>query len=105
MLLLKINHGLDGKMFFVYKMRTIGRIFEIQMACVQVWSKRWQKIIVAENLLPVMTEKGFLLISWELIDGFSKFKRDMLRFYGSDALAFMILEIYFRFEEKIENGR
>ena len=81
-------------------LRTTGRIFEIQTASIQVWSKWWQKNIGAENRLPVLTGKGYLLISWELLDGFSKFKRHMLRFDRSDDLTFSTLEIYFRCDQK-----
>ena len=91
---------MDGKQLFVHKMRTTGRIFEIQTASIQVWSKWWQKNIGAENRLPVLTGKGYLLISWELLDGFSKFKRHMLRFDRSDDLTFSSPEIYFRCEQK-----
>ena len=96
----KSTSGLDGKQLFVHKMRTTGRIFEIQTASIQVWSKWWQKNIGAENRLPVLTGKCYLLISWELLDGFSKFKRHMLRFDRSDDLTFSTLEIYFRCEQK-----
>ena len=96
----KSTSGLDGKQLFVHKKRTTGRIFEIQTASIQVWSKWWQKNIGAENRLPVLTGKGYLLISWELLDGFSKFKRHMLRFDRSDDLTFSTLEIYFRCEQK-----
>ena len=79
----KSTSGLDGKQLFVHKMRTTGRIFEIQTAYGQFWLKCGQKIVVTENLLPVWTGKGFLLIPWEPIDGFSKFKRHVFRFYCS----------------------
>ena len=69
---------------FLHILRTNRQIFEIQTAYVQVWSKWWWKNVVTKNLLPVSTGKGFLLISWELIDGFSKFKRHMFRFDQSD---------------------
>jgi len=80
----KSTSGSDGKRFFVYKMRTNRRIFEIQTAFFQVWSKWWWKNVVTKNLLPVSTGKGFLVISWELIDGFSKFKRHIFRFDRGD---------------------
>ena len=86
-----------GKRFFANILRTNRRIFEIQTAYVQVWSKwRW-KNVVAENLLPVWTENDFFLITWELMDGFSKFKRHMFRFYHSDDSLKKSLKIYFRF--------
>ena len=69
--------------FLAYNLRTIGRIFEIQTAYVQVRSRWWQKNVVTENLLPVLTGNDFLLIRWELMDGFSKFKRHVFRFYCS----------------------
>ena len=61
--------------FLAHNLIIYGRIFKIQTAYVQVWSKWWWKNVVTKNRLPVLTGKGFLLISWELIDGFSKFKR------------------------------
>ena len=100
MLLLKSSSGLDGKRLFVHKMRTYRRIFEIQTAYVQVWSKRWLKNVVTKNLLPVSTGKGFLLISWELIDWFSKFKRHMFRFDRSDDGKMLSLKVYFRFRRE-----
>ena len=96
----KSTSGFDGKRLFAHIVRTNRRIFEIQTAYVQVWSKWWWKNVVAENLLPVSTGKGFLLISWEPIDGFSKFKRHMLRFDRRHDMTFLILEIYFRCEQK-----
>ena len=96
----KSTSGLDGKQLFVHKKRTTGRIFEIQTASIQVWSKWWQKNIGAENRLPVLTGKGYLLISWELLDGFSKFKRHMLRLDRRHDMTFLILKIYFRCEQK-----
>ena len=89
-----------GKRFFANILRTNRRIFEIQTAYVQVWSKWWWKNVVTKNLLPVSAGKDFLMISWELIDRFSKFKRHMFRFDRSDDLTFWILEIYFRCEQK-----
>ena len=97
----KSTSGLDGKQLFVHKMRTTGRIFEIQTASIQVWSKWWQKNIGAENRLPVLTGKGYLLISWELLDGFSKFKRHMFRFDRSDDGKMLPLKIYFRFKREM----
>ena len=88
---------MDGKRLFAQTLRTNRRIFEIQTAYVQVWLKWWQENVVAENLLPVWTGKDFLLISWELIDGFSKFKRHMFRFDRSDDRKMLPLKIYFRF--------
>jgi len=38
------------------------------------------EIVVTENLLPVLMGNDFLLIRWELMDGFSKFKRHVFRF-------------------------
>ena len=73
-----------GTELFAHIIRSNRRIFEILTAYVQVWSKWWWKNVVAENLLPVSTGKGFLLITWEPIDGFLKFKRHMLRFDRSD---------------------
>ena len=96
----KSTSGWDGKRLFAHNMRTNRRILEIQTAYVQVLSKWWWKNVVAKNLLPVWMGKGFLLISWELIDRFSKFKRHMFRFDRSDDLIFFILKIYFRFEQK-----
>ena len=96
----KSTSGLDGKRLLAHILRTNRRIFEIQTAYVQVWSKWWQENVVAENLLPVWTGKDLLLISWELIDGFSKFKRHMFRFDWFDDLNFFNLKIYFRFEQK-----
>ena len=96
----KSTSGLDGKRLFAHILRTNRRIFEIQTAYVQVWSKWWWKNVVTKNLLPVSAVKDFLLISWELIDGFSKFKRQMFRFDRSDDLTFWILEIYFRCEQR-----
>ena len=96
----KSTSGSDGKRLFAHILRTNRRIFEIQTAYVQVWSKWWWKNVVAENLLPVSTGKGFLLISWELIDGFSQCKGHMFRFDRCDDLTFFILKIYFRFEQK-----
>ena len=96
----KSTSGLDGKTPFADNMRTIRRIFEIQTAFVQVWSKWWYKNVASKNLLPVMTGKDFLIISWELIDGFSKFKRLMFRFYRSDDLTYLLWKNYFRFEQK-----
>ena len=96
----KSTSGSDGKRLFVHKMRTNRRIFEIQTAYVQVWSKWWWKNVVTKNLLPVSTGKGFLLISWELIDGFSKFKRHMFRFDRSDDGKMLSLKIYFRFRRE-----
>ena len=101
----KSTSGLDGKKLFAHILRTNRRIFEIQTAYVQVWLKWLWENVVAENLLPVSTGKGFLLISQELIDGFSKFKRHMLRLDRRCDMTFLILEIYFRCEQKIENGR
>ena len=96
----KSTSGSDGKKLFAHNMRTNWRIFEIQTAYVQLSFKWWWKNVVAKNLLPVWTGKDFLLISWELLDRFSKFKRHMFRFDRSDDLTFLILEIYFRFEQK-----
>ena len=96
----KSTSGLDGKRLFAHIVRTNGQIYEIQTAYVQVWSKRRWKNVVAENLLPVSTGKGFLLISWELIDGFSKFKRHMFRFDRSDDEKMFSLKIYFRFRRE-----
>ena len=53
--------------------------------------------VVAENRLPVWMGKDFLLISWELINGFSKFKLHMFRFDRSDDGKMLLLKIYFRF--------
>ena len=96
----KSTSGWDGKRLFAHNMRTNRRIFKIQTAYVQVWSKWWWKNVVTKNLLPVSAGKDFLLISWELIDGFSKFKRHMFRFDRSDDSTFFILKIYFRFVQK-----
>ena len=96
----KSTSGLDGKQLFVHKMRTAGPIFEIQTASIQVWSKWWQKNIGAENRLPVLTGKAYLLISWELLDGFLKFKRHVLRFDCRYDMTFLIFLIYFRCEQK-----
>ena len=96
----KSTSGFDGKRLFAHNLRTIGRIFEIQMAHVQVRSSWWQKNVVTENLLPVLTGNDFLLMRWELIGGFLKFKWYMFRFDCSDDLTFWILEIYFRCEQK-----
>ena len=93
----KSTSGLDGKQIFVHKMRTTGRIFEIQTASIQVWSKWWLKNIVAKTQLPVWTGKGFFLIFIELIDGFTKFKRHMFRFDRSYDRKMLSLKIYFRF--------
>ena len=82
----KYTSGSDGKRLFAHIVRTNRRIFEIQTAYVQVWSKWWWKNVVAENLLPVWTGKGFLLMTREALDGFSKFKRRVFRFDSSDDL-------------------
>ena len=92
--------GLDEKRLFAHILRTNRRIFEIQTANVQVWSKWWWKNVETINLLPVSTGKGFLLISWKLIDGFSKFKRHMFRFDRSDDEKMLSLKIYFRFRRE-----
>ena len=93
----KSTSGLDGKQVFVHKMRTTGRIFEIQTGSIQVWSKWWQKNFGAENRHPVLTGKCYLLLSWEQLDGFLKFKRHMIRFDRSDDRKTLSLKIYFRF--------
>ena len=93
----KSTSGSDGKRLFAHILRFNWRIFEIQTAYVLVWSKWWWKNVVTKNLLPVSTGKGFLLISWELMDGFSKFKRHMFRFDRSDDRKMLSLKIYFRF--------
>ena len=46
-----------GKRFFANILRANGRIFEIQTAYDQAWSKAWYDIFDAETLLPVWTEK------------------------------------------------
>ena len=92
------------KQVLAHTLRTDGQIFEIQTAySVQVRKKWWNANFVAENLLPVLTGKGFLLITFEVIDGFMKFKRHAFRFDCSHDLTFLLLEIYFRFEQKIKN--
>ena len=101
----KSTSGLDGKMLFAHILRTNRRIFEIQTAYVQVWSKWWYKNVAAENLLPVMTGKDFLIISWKLIDVFSKSKRHMFRFDRSDDLTFLFWKTTSGLNSKIENWR
>ena len=88
MLSLKSTSGFYGKRLFAHILRTNGRIFEIQTSYFQVWLKCWWKNVVTKNILPVLTGKDSLLISWELIDGFSKFKRHMFRFDRSEDLTF-----------------
>ena len=45
----KSTSGLDGKMLFAHILRTNRRIFEIQTAYVQVWSKWWLDFFILKN--------------------------------------------------------
>ena len=71
----KSTSGLNEKRLFAYNLRTNETNFKIQTAYVKAQSQWLIKISVAKKLLPVLAEKGYLLLIQELIDDISEFKR------------------------------